>query len=108
MPDAFDRALASQAPVVDEVVVDYGPLKSHGGPILPLEDRKAIESSSGSVYHRADDFAPPRDLTVSATPSSGVEWSETVMWLGIGLLGALGLLGAALLANRNRVRMAQS
>lgn len=82
--------------------------------MLPAEDVKAIEQSlSGgsvtrSVYFRADDFAPPRTVSVSAATATGVDWSETAMWLAVGLAGALGLLGAALVANRSRVRMAHS
>lgn len=82
--------------------------------MLPAEDVKAIEQSlSGgsvtrSVYFRADDFAPPRTVSVSAATATGVDWSETAIWLAVGLAGALGLLGLGLVANRNRVRMAHS
>jgi hypothetical protein len=76
--------------------------------VLPAEDLRAIEASNGSVYFRADDFAPPRNVEVSAVSASGVDWSETAIWLAVGLAGALGLLGVALVANRSRVRMAHS
>jgi hypothetical protein len=43
-----------------------------------------------------------------AAKASGIEWSETAIWLAVGLAGALGLLGLGLVANRSRVRMAHS
>lgn len=75
-------------------------------------DRLMAEALNGvspttSVYFRADDFAPPRNVTVHAA-SGGVDWSETAVWLAVGLAGALGLLGLGLVANRSRVRMAHS
>lgn len=82
--------------------------------LLPAEDVKAIEqslsggSATGSVYFRADDFAPPRNVEVSVASATGVDWSETAMWLAVGLAGALGLLGLGLVANRSRARMAHS
>jgi hypothetical protein len=82
--------------------------------MLPPEDVKAIEqslsggSATRSVYFRADDFAPPRNVEVSAATGAGVDWSETAIWLAVGLAGALGLLGLGLVANRSRVRMAHS
>jgi hypothetical protein len=82
--------------------------------LLPPEEVKAIEeglsggSVSRSVYFRADDFAPPRNVGVHAASAGGVDWSETVVWLAVGLAGALGLLGLGLVANRSRVRMAHS
>jgi hypothetical protein len=72
---------------------------------LPNEDLKAIQG--GPAYFRADDFAPPRNVEVSVA-SGGVDWSETGIWLAVGLAGALGLLGLGLVANRSRVRVAHS
>lgn len=113
--DAVDRAKADAVVSSQPVDPAAGSLActasscTQGAAVLPLEDLKAIEESSvRSVYHRADDFAPPRNVTVPAATATGVDWSETAMWLAVGLAGALGLLGAALLANRSRVRMAHS
>jgi hypothetical protein len=110
-PDVVDRLLAQAAQ--SNVATSREQVEGLVA-MLPAEDVKAIEqslsggSATRSVYFRADDFAPPRNVEVSAASGAGVGWSETAIWLAVGLAGALGLLGLGLVATRGRVRMAHS
>lgn len=74
--------------------------------VLMAEPLRGV-SGTGTTYFRADDFAPPQGVE-AAPAASGIDWSETALWLGVGLAGSLGLLGLAYAANRGRVRPAHS
>jgi hypothetical protein len=89
---------------------DHG-LSAANGFVLPAADRTAVElalaSSTGVV--RADDFAPPRNVTApSVATGSAVEWGEIALWSSLGLAGIVGLLMLAAFTTRRGVRVAHS
>ena len=82
-------------------------LSASSGYVLPSADRAALATQrASSVPVRADDFLPPRNVTVApVATASNVDWGQIALWSLVGLAGALGLLLVAEVARR-RVRLA--
>lgn len=89
---------------------DHG-LSAANGVVLPAADRAAVEQrlASGAGAARADDFAPPRNVTApSVATGSAIEWGEIALWSSLGLAGIVGLLMLAAFTTRRGVRVAHS
>lgn len=110
----YDSAGAGVA--VDPYVGSVSAEDAHGmsastGFVLPSADRKAVEQAQGtvSVYRRADDFAPPRNLTApTVSAGSTIDWSRIALFASLGLAGILGAITLSLAATRKGVRPAHS
>lgn len=88
---------------------DHG-LSAATGYVLPAADRLAVEAAStATVVRRADDFTPPRNVTVpSVAAGPAVEWREVVLFTALGLIGIAGLFLLATVASRRGSRVAHS
>lgn len=103
---AVDPFVASSISAED----DHG-MSASTGVVLPSADRKAVEQAQGSgfVYRRADDFAPPRNLTPPAAAAGpSTDWSQIALWASLGLAGIVGALALMLSATRRRTHLAHS
>lgn len=77
--------------------------------VLPAADQAAFEQATAVSVDRADDFAPPRGVTVtSASTGSSVNWAQVSLFSTLGLFAILGVLMLALTANRRGTRVAHS
>jgi hypothetical protein len=90
---------------------DHG-LSAANGFVLPAADRAAVEltlASSADVV-RADDFAPPRNVTVptAATGTTTIDWGQIALWSWVGLAGIAALLMLATFMARRGPRAAHS
>ena len=85
---------------------DHG-LTAGTGLSLPAGDLAALQAQRAkSVPVRADDFLPPRNVTVaSVTAGSATDWGRVALWSAIGLAGLLGMTLVAGTARR-RIRVA--
>jgi hypothetical protein len=88
---------------------DHG-LSAANGFVLPAAEQAAVEQLSTTTgFARADDFAPPRNVTVAAAATgSTVNWSAIALWSSVGLAGLVGLLALGTAATRRGVRVAHS